>query len=193
MAQAPQLVFGPFRLDPHKKRLWRGKREIALQPQPLAVLHYLVEHAGRVVPAAELLKEVWAGTYVTKTALKVCVRAIRVALGDDVEAPRYLETVGHLGYRFIGAGPGSAPRVQDSRREPILSPQHPPLIVVGREAELEQLHGLLAKTRQGQRQVVFVTGEPGIGKTTVTDLFLERVRVAGQVWIGRGSCLIPSA
>lgn len=77
MGQAHQIVFGPFRLDPSKKRLWRGEQEIELQPRPLAVLHYLVEHAGRVVPKEELLKQVWMGTYVTKTALKVCIRAIR--------------------------------------------------------------------------------------------------------------------
>ena len=38
----PYLVFGPFRLDPIRKRLWRGEQELALQPRPLAVLQYLV-------------------------------------------------------------------------------------------------------------------------------------------------------
>jgi len=80
MDQAPQIVFGPFRLDPIKKRLWRGEQEIALQPRPLAVLHYLVVHPGRIVPKEELLKQVWMGTYVTKRALKVGIRAIRKAL-----------------------------------------------------------------------------------------------------------------
>src|SRR5262245_30056699 len=101
MEETHQLVFGPFRLDLGAKRLWREQREITLQPQPLAVLHYLLEHAGRVVTKEELLREVWAGTYVTRTALKVCIRAIRVALGDNVAMPCYLETVGRLGYRFI--------------------------------------------------------------------------------------------
>src|SRR5262245_9604713 len=102
MEPAPQVVFGPFRLDPSAKRLWRGAQAVALQAQPLAVLHYLVTHAGRVVPTEELLQEVWAGTHVTRTALKVCVHAIRVALEDTVATPRYLETVGRRGYRFVG-------------------------------------------------------------------------------------------
>ena len=41
MEPAQQVVFGPFRLDPSAKRLWCGAQEVALQPQPLAVLHYL--------------------------------------------------------------------------------------------------------------------------------------------------------
>jgi DNA-binding winged helix-turn-helix (wHTH) protein len=97
MESVRQVVFGPFRLDPLAKRLWCGAQEVALQPQPLAVLHYLVMHAGRVVTKEELLTEVWAGTHVTKTALKVCVHAIRVALGDSAATPRYRETIGWRG------------------------------------------------------------------------------------------------
>jgi DNA-binding winged helix-turn-helix (wHTH) protein len=107
MEHAAQLVFGPFRLDPGQKRLWRGEKELALQPRPVAVLLYLVEHPGRVVTKEELLKAVWAGTYVTRAALKVCVRAIRVALGDAAAAPQYVETVGREGYRFIARVAGS--------------------------------------------------------------------------------------
>jgi len=44
---------------------------------------------------------------------------------------------------------------------------------VGRETELAQLHQWLDKALQGERQVVFVTGEPGIGKTTLVDAFLQ--------------------
>src|SRR5215470_3020715 len=107
MEYAEQLVFGPFRLDPGQKRLWQGEEQLALQPRQVAVLLYLVEHAGRVVTKEELLKAVWAGTYVTRAALKVCIRAIRVALGDAAVAPQYVETVGREGYRFIARVAGS--------------------------------------------------------------------------------------
>jgi len=152
----------------------------------------MAKQAGRVVTKEELLKEVWAGAYVTKTALRVCVRAIRIALGDDVAAPRYLETVGRVGYRFIAS---LCEEARDLRLEAGLpSPQASNLqpqaaTFVGREAELAQLYGLLAKAVRGERQVVFVTGEPGIGKTTVVDMFLSRVGSTGQVWVGRGQCL----
>lgn len=81
MTQVHQLVFGPFRLDPVTDRLWRGDEPVELQPRPLAVLRYLTQRPGQVVTKEELLKHVWAGTYVTKTVLKVCVQAIREALG----------------------------------------------------------------------------------------------------------------
>src|SRR5215510_16084724 len=102
MIWAAHLVFGPFRLDPVKKRLWRGEEELVLRPMAVSVLQALVEHAGEVVPKEDLLKWVWAGTYVTKTALKVCVREIRKTLGDEATTPRFVETVGQQGYRFVG-------------------------------------------------------------------------------------------
>jgi DNA-binding winged helix-turn-helix (wHTH) protein len=181
MESARQVVFGPFRLDPLAKRLWCGAQEVALQPQPLAVLHYLVTHAGRVVTKEELLTEVWAGTHVTKTALKVCVHAIRVALGDSVATSRYLETVGRRGYQFVGLGPAAVRAPKDE--QPVRYP------VVGREREVARLEEWLARARHGDRQLVFLTGELGIGKTTVVDQWLARVRTTEHVWVGRGQCL----
>jgi len=45
--------------------------------------------------------------------------------------------------------------------------------LVGREAELTQLHAWLDKALNGERQIVFVTGEPGIGKTALIEAFLQ--------------------
>src|SRR5262245_33633692 len=97
-----EIGFGPFRLDPTRDRLWRGQKVVELRAKPLAVLRYLVDHPGKVVTRAELQQPVWAGIYVSKTALRVCVREIREALGDEATAPQYIETVGRQGYRFIG-------------------------------------------------------------------------------------------
>jgi len=97
------LSFGLFRLDPVNEKLWQGEREIPLGAKALALLKYLVQNPGRLVSKDELLKQVWAGTYVTQTVLKVHIHAIREMLGDDVDAPRHIETVPRLGYRFIAA------------------------------------------------------------------------------------------
>jgi DNA-binding winged helix-turn-helix (wHTH) protein/predicted ATPase len=230
-----EIIFGPFRLTRAPLRLWRGRREVKLQPRPLAVLGYLVEHADAVVSREELLHAVWKGTVVTPAALQVCVRAIRAALGDAVETPRYLATVGREGYQFIGQVVSSQysvdsrktteSRSQESEaRIPSFPSQHSTLntqhsVLVGRDAELEQIYTLLGKALRGERQLVFITGEAGIGKTTLVDTFLqglgsrvqrqasERQGLASTIqtldarrqtldaspWIGRGQCLEHSA
>lgn len=205
------LAFGAFRLTQEPLRLWRGRREVKLQARPLAVLRYLVEHASVVVSREELLEAVWNGIVVTPAALQICIRAVRMALGDNARAPRYIETVGREGYRFIAAvATGVAPVSRSTFKVP--SPP-PPLIgdpnrsekssfqpgtwdlepgtcLVGREAELTQLHTLFTKALAGERQLVFITGEAGIGKTTVVDAFLAGIRQRttgnGQATIGNG-------
>jgi tetratricopeptide (TPR) repeat protein len=62
-------------------------------------------------------------------------------------------------------------------------------LVVGRGAEHGRLERALARVRRGERTAVFVSGPPGIGKTTLVDTFLERVRAAGDVWIGQGQAV----
>src|SRR5262249_31012222 len=84
------------------------------------------------------------------------------------------------GYRFIApvaatAALVSSSKFQVSNSQPPLAPstQHSAPTLVGREAELAQLHYWLDKALRGERQVVFVTGELGIGKTTLVDAFLQ--------------------
>src|SRR5215813_4468000 len=101
MVRDHEIAFGPFRLDCDNQQLWRGKRCLALQPKPLAVLQYLAQHAGRLVTKEELLQQVWAGTHVTPKALTVCIHAIRAILGDSEATPQFLATQGKQGYRFI--------------------------------------------------------------------------------------------
>ncbi|MGE0680772.1 MAG: AAA family ATPase [Candidatus Binatia bacterium] len=60
---------------------------------------------------------------------------------------------------------------------------------MGREAELAQLHQWLDKALNGQPQLAFVTGEPGIGKTTLVDQCREQLRTNGDLTIGRGQCV----
>ena len=97
-----QVTFGPFRLDRANRSLHRGLSVIPLRPKAFAVLEHLVARAGRLVTKDQLLAAVWPDTAVTDTVLKVCVREIREALGDDPDAPRFVETAHRLGYRFVG-------------------------------------------------------------------------------------------
>jgi predicted ATPase len=73
-----------------------------------------------------------------------------------------------------------------------LSPQHSALStvpLVGREGEIARLEGWLEQAHRGVRQVVFVTGEPGIGKTTLVNAFLAGVTSGVPVWLARGQCI----
>jgi len=70
---------------------------------------------------------------------------------------------------------------------PAPSTQHPTSSVVGREVELGYLHDRWTKALDGARQIVFLSGEAGIGKTTLTDAFVATLHKRPDVWIARGS------
>jgi len=91
------IVFGAFRLDRVNRRLLRGASIIPLRPKTFAVLDYLIARAGRLVTKDELLAAVWPGTAVSDTVLKVCVRELREALGDDPGQPRFVATAHRSG------------------------------------------------------------------------------------------------
>ena len=113
MEQGPSHTFDAFRLKPPPGGLWRGDARIALRARPLAVLRYLVAHAGRLVTKAELRQHVWGGAHVTDTVLRVCVQEIRAALGDAAAAPQYLRRWHQQGYRFRVGGDDGGPAPTD--------------------------------------------------------------------------------
>src|SRR5262249_39107584 len=176
MEPEPSLAFGPFRLDGTQGGLWQDDQAIALRPQSLALLRYLVAHAGRLVTKAEVRQHVWAGTHVSDTVLRVSVHEIRQALGDVATAPRYLATVGHQGYRFLlGAAPAGPPPL-------------PTVPLVGRRVDVEAFAQCFQHAAHGARQLVLLSGEAGIGKTTVVDMVLARLEPEWGVRIARGQC-----
>ena len=177
MQQEHHLTFGPFRLDMTHGCLWRGEHSRALRPRTLAMLCYLAEHPDRLVTKAELRQHIWAGTHVTDTVLRVCVQEIRAALGDAAAAPQYLETIGGQGYRFLIGGTLNA-----------LSPL-PAAPIVGRQREADLLQEWFQRAAQGARQLVFVSGEAGIGKTTMVDLWMARLPPGQALRVGRGQCV----
>jgi DNA-binding winged helix-turn-helix (wHTH) protein/predicted ATPase len=177
MQQEHHLTFGPFRLDPMHGRVWRGAQVTTLRPRSLAMLRYLVAHPGRLVTKAELRQHVWAKTHVTDSVLRASVQEIRAALGDVAAAPRYLETVGRLGYRLVVEGELDMP--------PVLTAGP----IVGRQGEVDALERCFQRAAQGTRQLVFVSGEAGVGKTTVVDVFLARLDAGSAVRMARAQCV----
>jgi len=100
-----QLVrFDRFELDLRAGELRKGGIRIRLQEQPLQVLQALLEKPGEVISGDELQKRIWpADTFVDfDHGLHAAVNRLRTALSDSADRPRYVETVGRRGYRFIG-------------------------------------------------------------------------------------------
>ena len=95
------LAFLEFRLDPVSGHLYRGDIPVPLTPKAFALLQYLAQSAGKLVSKQELLDTVWAGVFVGDAVLKSTMREVRKALGDDADAPRFIETAHRRGYRFI--------------------------------------------------------------------------------------------
>lgn len=190
MERDSRVEFPPYRLDLASHELWRGAERLALRPKPFAVLAYLATHAGRLVPHAELARAVWPDTHVGHGLLRGYVRDVRAVLGDDPAQPRFIETVARLGYRFVApAQPIGGPALDE--RAPVAPSGDASHVagMVGRDADLRTLEGRLAGAIGGQRQVVFVTGEPGVGKTTLVDGFVARATAGDLVWTARGQCV----
>ena len=101
--QSARLRFGEFELDLEKGELRKNGRPVRLQPQPCRVLSALASRPGELVAREELKHRIWNGTTFVdfEQGLNFCVRQIRLALDDDAESPKFIETVPRRGYRFV--------------------------------------------------------------------------------------------
>ena len=153
------------------------------------VLQYLVEHPGRLISHDELLDALWPDTFVQPQVLRTYVLELRKLLGDDVAQPRFIQTVPKRGYCFVASVSecGDAPRVELHSSPPV--PRVSGKAIVGREEELSRLEALFRETSAGHRQVAFVAGEAGIGKTALLDALLDRVTSMRSVAVARGQCV----
>lgn len=210
---APPAGIPAVRLDLANEWAWCGDRRLRLTPRAFAVPRLLVERAGTLVTRDDLLGAVWRDAVVSDAAIDSCIRDLRRALGDRSDAPRYIQTVHRRGFRFVGPvepPAGSPPPATTSPRTVpapgLLQPGHgdgpaarsgrpdlsdpPPktAALVGRDAPLGRLRLALERAVAGQRQLVFVSGEAGIGKTALVEAFAADIGGDG-VRVGRGQCV----
>lgn len=75
---------------------------VAVEPRAFRVLVYLLQNPHKLITKEELLQSVWGDVVVTENSLAHAVLKLRHGLGDDARAPRYIETVSKIGYRFVG-------------------------------------------------------------------------------------------
>src|SRR3984957_2269414 len=182
----PMMHFPPFKLDTSNQCLWRrtdleGEDRLMLTPKAYGVLRVLVENSGRLVTQSELLEAVWPDVVVQPEALKSQILDLRRILGDDARNPRFIETLHRRGYRFIA-------QVSDTTID--ATEVSARLRLIGRDHAQLELRDRLRRTVTGQRQIVFVSGEPGIGKTTLVDAFQRQAKEAiPDICIARGQCI----
>ncbi|SIO29159.1 AAA family ATPase [Paraburkholderia phenazinium] len=182
--------FPPFRLDRANQCVWQstsdGERRLNLRPRAYDMLQYLVDNAGRLVTHDEFLDALWQKVLVQPEVLKGHMLSIRAALGDDPANPRFIETQRGRGYRFIAPLRARAP-VHATHATEVEPPAHSSF--VGRTSQLDKLKTLFDEASTGESRIVFVAGEPGIGKTTLVNQFLESLDGRGEVLTSLGRCV----
>ena len=184
MQSTPLWRFGPFEADAAEHRLRCDGEIVPVTRKSFALLATLLSRPGKLFTKAELFDLVWAGSVVTDAALSRAIRELRIALGDDAAAPRYIATAHGLGFRFV-----ALVSVERLASEPESRPSPTDQRLVGRDRELALLDNALADARAGKRQIVFVTGEAGIGKTALVEAFIDRHPDSASLWVAQGRCI----
>jgi DNA-binding winged helix-turn-helix (wHTH) protein len=175
--------FESFRLDTVNGCLWRDGTQIALPPKPFAVLCYLAEHPGRLITHDELLDALWPETFVQPQVLRTYMLELRKVLGDDAGQPRFIQTQPKRGYRFVAE---VTERGAAERGAPC---EVKPAGFVNRSDELVRLRAEFEAMAGGQRRMVFITGDAGIGKTALVDAFCRQESFPAPAAVARGQCV----
>src|SRR4051812_29905184 len=98
---APALEFENLTIDPASRRVTRDDQPVSLTAREFDLLLFLARHPGRAFTREELMDHVWQYTFYTDTStVTVHIRRLRAKLEADPEAPRWIETVWGVGYRF---------------------------------------------------------------------------------------------
>jgi predicted ATPase/DNA-binding winged helix-turn-helix (wHTH) protein len=196
-----QITFGPFKLDESNECVWRGAQLLPLRPKAFALLKFLINQPGQLVTKQQLLDAVWPGTFVSDAVLKDSIRQLREILEDDAKSPQFIETVHRRGYRFIGqiAPEPAREKVEEAagdRPQAVPDPRsqaaYAPLVlagIFGREGAFTEMQSWLKQALRAEKQLIFVTGEAGIGKTTLVEAFLGQTAASHDLLIACGQCL----
>lgn len=184
-ANPVRLGFDQFELDEANAWLLRNGKAVSLAPTPFSLLCALARQPGTLLTKDALLDTVWGHQFVSESVLKTAISDLRTALGDNPREPRFIETVSRRGYRFI-AVPAAASPAPPLNATPAAAGLRLPPSFIGRADAFSQLHQAWDQACSGQRAVVWVAGEPGIGKTTLIEHFVASL---GGIVCARGQCV----
>ena len=132
VSQNHTVRFGPFELDTQCGELRKSGMRLKLQGQPIQILEMLLAKPGELVTREEIQQRLWpADTFVDfDHSLNTAVKKLRQALGDEADAPRYIDTLPKRGYRFVGEVERVTPREENplpadamaAPTEPVVTP-----------------------------------------------------------------------
>ena len=133
-----QFAFSDCVLDGGRRELRCGSQLVAVEPQVLDLLIYLIEQRERVVSKDDLIASVWGGRIVSDTTLTSRVYAARKAIGDTGQDQRLIRTVARKGLRFIASvraepevsAEPPASLLDERRRAPHSLPERPAIAVL---------------------------------------------------------------
>ena len=180
-----RVCFDAFELDEANARLLRDGKALALAPTPFALLCALARQPGSLLTKHALLDQVWGHQFVSDSVLKTAISDLRTVLDDDPRHPRFIETVSRRGYRFIAATAAIPSASAAQASAPGIGSLHAPSFI-GRVDALAELRRAWEAACSGRRAVVWIAGEPGIGKTTLIDRFVTSL---GDIACARGQCV----
>jgi len=120
-------IFENYSLDVDRQELRRGADLVAVEPQVLDLLHYLIRSRERVVSKDDLIAHVWHGRVVSESTLTSRITAARHAVGDSGEDQRLIRTIARKGVRFVGEvregqGPSGASAAGPTPPEAVAAP-----------------------------------------------------------------------
>ncbi len=183
MEQQNTYAFGPFRLDTGIQLLCNEESSVKLTPKVYRLLLYFLLHSGRLISHEELFDAVWEGRIVDDSALRLAINSLRNVLQDESKSPHYIETVSKRGYRFM-----AEVSVKDyylfaktNLTNSLCYRPKAELLSTGFKYtnELTGLQVAFQQASTGQRQLVFLTGQQGTGKTALLDIFLANINSSG--------------
>ena len=143
-------------LDVANRAFTRAGKPYALEPKVFALLCQLLKRSGELLSREQLLDAVWGHRYVSPSTLNRLIVLARRALGDDPDAPRFIQTVHGSGYRYIGpvesaASPGAESEVRFAAPASVRIPARLQTLI-GREHELGQIEAVLRSGARSKNQ-----------------------------------------
>jgi DNA-binding winged helix-turn-helix (wHTH) protein len=176
--EAHVVRFGETEVDVRALEIRRGGSVRPVEPQVFAVLVHLIRHRDEVVSKERLLDAVWGSRFVSESALTSRIKAARRAVGDNGRDQRIIRTYHGRGYRFVAEvepDPALAAPARDNR------------LLLERDGELAELAAAFAAAVAGPSgAVALVSGEAGIGKSSLVRTFVAGVR--GDAPVLAGAC-----